>query len=827
MLNKKDINKYSKNNSNKKISRAEDELAISAGATTIAISSMFFKALITAFSVLVIAGFFVFLSVVSFILSLSDTAITSLNTITLNESSTLYAIDDDGNSYPYMTFYNEENREWVDLSDISQYMIDAQIAIEDHRFYDHDGVDWYSTLGATFKLATGSGGAGASTITQQLVKNVTNNSEVSLIRKIEEIFTALNLEKEYTKDEILEYYLNIVSYGSGTNGVQAAAQLYFGKDIADCSLAECAMIAGITKNPYAYTPKSHPEAAKSRQQTVLWAMYNYGYITEDEYDQAMEESENMNYAFDTTSTGSVDENEVEVITTGTTTVSTTTTSNDVWNWYVETLVSDIIEDLSETQNVSTSYAWNMLYNGGLEIYSCMNLTIQEDIEEIFLNSSDLTGDNQLQQSFYMMDYDGAVIAVVGSVEEKTYNRGYNYATDISKQPGSSIKPISVYAPAIEEGIITYGSMVNDEAIEDYYSEGKDGPNNVSNKYLGWMTVEYALMVSQNAPSAQILKLLGISTSFSYLTENFHISTTHTEKDQTYAALATGGMAYGTTAEEMAAAFQTFGNGGIYNEPYTYTHVLNSDDELIIDNRTEEGEVAISETTANIMNKLLQNVIYGGSSATGKTVQIDGMTLFGKTGSTDNYANVWFVGGSAYAVAAVWSGYDPISSEVDEHGSSRILWKAAMEYMWENWWIYEEEQTFEYSDDFVSRTYCTDSGLLAGTYCTHTDTGYYDINNLPSVCNGGTDHETYEAESTKVTESPSPSPTVTVTETPTPTVEATVTPTPTPTPTPTAEATATPTPTPTPTPTAEVTATPTTFPDATEPPKSDETTITTD
>ena len=760
MLNKKDLNKVNKKNQQINFKPADDELTKAAGDTAKSIGSIFWKAFITVFTILAIAGTLVLISVAAFIWSMRDTEVASLTDYSLSLSSKVYVENDQGEWEEYLTFHRTEDRTWVKFTDIPDHMKDAMTAIEDHRFYEHNGVDWITTLKAVFSLATGNGGAGGSTITQQLIKNITMENDVSILRKVREIFSALNLEEKYTKEEILEYYLNLVNFGSGCNGVQAAANEYFGKDIQDCSIAECAAIAGITKNPYALNPKYFPENNKERQQTVLGAMYEYGYITKDEYDEAMEESENMNWAFTTMTTGSEEAEDEEIL-----------SPSGVWNWYIETMVDDIIADLQETYNISNDLAWDKLYNDGLRIYCAMDEDIQNGVQKIFYTANDYTdvSDDNIEYGCFIMDYEGKVIAVSGSRYRKTGNMWLNYATDTTRQPGSSFKPISVYTTAFEQNAVTYSSMLPDQPLENYFGENEPGPYNFSRKYEDWMTVVKAIQVSQNAPAAQLCNDIGPGSVYSLLTERLHFTTLDSQDDQTI-SMSIGGLTNGVTVKEMTAAYQIFGNGGNYYEPYTYYYITDNDNNTILDNRNNTPLKAISDETATIMNRLLQRVVNYG---TGTATRVDGWVTFGKTGTTDNTTDTWFVGGSAFAVCGIWSGYPESQTELPSSTTSKTLWKAVMQYLVDNYYEEGMATDFTYSENVIARTYCEDSGLLAGESCKNTATGYYKRSDLPGVCNGFTDHLAYGSEET---ETPTPSASPSQTPTP-PTIQPSSTPQP--------------------------------------------------
>ncbi len=764
MFNNKDINKYGVTRTKSSTAAADDEFAVSAGATAKSIFGMIWKLFLTLFVTLVIAGCIVLFAVGKYVWSQRNTEIAALSSFKMNQSSTVYVDDGSGNYTEYMKFYATENRSWVDFADIPDSMKNAMVAIEDKRFYEHHGVDWRTTFGAVVKMATGKGGAGGSTLTQQLIKNITKDDEVSINRKIREIFSALNLEKKYSKDEILEYYLNYVYFGSGCNGVQAAAQTYFGKDIKDCDIAECAAIAGITQNPYAYTPMIFPENNKARQQVVLGEMYSQGYITKQEYDDAMAESENMKWAFSFVSTtGELDAEEENDDTDG------------VWNWYIENMYYEMIDSIAEQMNISRSYAAQMITNGGLEIYSCLNEDIQSNIEKIFTQTSyDLIDDSSMQFGYYMMDYSGKILAIVGSRYTKNANLLTNRATQTTRPAGSSFKPISVYALGLETNTITYGSVLKDQGIVGYFDDGTAGPNNFSGTYTGYMNVDTAIEISQNAPAAQLCQELTTQSCYEFLTDKLHFTTLDAAVDQySLSALAIGGLYNGVTVEEMTAAFQIFGNGGVYNKPYSFYYIKDNSGNIIVDNRNNVGERAISEDNATIMNKLLQNVIYG-NNGTGYQTKIDGWTIYGKTGTTDDYSDVWFVGGTPIAVAGCWAGYD-MPSTVSTDTAAKTMWRQAMLYMTENYG-YNYSTDFTYSDNVEYKYFCRDSGLIASSYCTNVAGGWFSSSNLPDVCNAGSDHLHYNKTSTVAyaTATPDPNATATpdpnATETPDPTIE---------------------------------------------------------
>ena len=613
----------------------------------------------------------------------------------------------------YQALYSGENRVWVDFSEIPEYMKDAIICIEDKRFEEHHGVDWIRTGGAILNLFTGNGDMyGGSTLTQQLIKNLTGDSDVSLTRKVKEIFRALNLEKKYTKDEILCAYLNVVSFGSGCNGVQAAANLYFGKDIQDCDLAECAAIAGITQNPYKYTPLLHPEANKERQQTVLTEMYNQGAVTKQEYDQAMEKSANMTFV------GRTSNSEEEK------------TTIPVWNWYVETLFEDVKNDLMELYNISADQAVDMIYHDGLKIYSAQNTEYQEIAERILSDPAVFDPLNSGAEAGYIaIDYSGRVLAVVGNIGEKEGNRLSNNATMATRQPGSSIKPLVDYAPAFEQKLINYSTMLLDEPIPNYFDDGRAGPSNYSPGFEGEVTTRYALIKSLNPPAVRLLMELTPQAAASFLVDKLGFSPI-AEADQVRSMAIGGSM--GVTVREMTAGFQIFGNGGKYYEPYTYYYVEDSDGNVILDNRDNIGREAISSANATIMRKLLEEVI-GPYPATGQAADVPGWQIYGKTGTTNSMMDLWFVGGSPYAVAGIWAGYPNYDQAMnDKDNRHKTLWSQIMsEYL-----ATKESKSFSDDPSVYAASYCTETGKLAlPGVCTSTMTGWYTSDNIPAYCDG--------------------------------------------------------------------------------------------
>lgn len=675
--------------------------------------------LLTALLVLVVTGLIVGVSVGIYVLKIANepTGI-DLNARSLNLSSFIYVENpDNGNFEEYQTLYGTENRIWVDLNDMPEAMPKAIVAIEDKRFYDHHGVDWKRTGSAIVSLLTGSNNYGGSTLTQQLIKNITDDSEVSLTRKLREIFRALNIEREYSKDDIIEAYLNVVNFGNNCQGVESASQLYFDKPIGECSLAECAAIAGITQNPSRWNPLVYPENNRERRELVLSEMYDQKMITKAQYDEAMAESANMTFV----GAGEEDEDEDE------------DDNIKIQNWYIDQMFWDLRRDLAKFYDISEDAASLKLYTEGLKIYCAMDTKAQEMIEKEALKAN-AEYDYDLQTAMTMVDYDGRVIATVGSSKEKEGNLDWDRASHSILQPGSSIKAIIPYPMALDTGIYNYSTLAKDQPIEkyelDYWGNWKAGPPNAYEGYFQFMTVPEALAWSSNAAAVQTLELVGTQEAFDHATNNLGFRNLAAADSSNVGALALGGMEGGVTVREMAAAMEYIGNGGMYYEPYTYYYVTDQNDTIILDNRNNKSVEAYTPETAYKMNRLLKYNVMTSTHTASSYAQIQGWDIVGKTGTTDYDRDLWFVGASPYCTLAVWSGYDQPDT-VNYYGLSAITWKKVMS----NYLADKTYKEFTMPDTIIPATYCMGSGLLAASYCSSTATGYYTAEDMPAYCSG--------------------------------------------------------------------------------------------
>ena len=578
----------------------------------------------------------------------------TLDDYRLNRSSTIWYQNASGEWEELVNLSGRENRVWVDYNDIPQYMEHAVVAIEDKRFYDHKGVDWYRTAGAFAEMfLTMSNSYGGSTITQQLIKNLTGQDEVTVQRKLNEIFGALELEKKYDKQEIIEWYLNAVYFGEGAYGVQTAAHTYFGKDVSELSLAECASIAGITNKPTYYDPFYNEQNNKERQETILREMYKQGYISYDEYKDAVAE--------ELVFTRSPEE---------------TYTTQDIYSYYEETVIDDVIADLMELKGISESAARQLVFSGGYNIYSFYDANIQQYVDTIYSDLNQipkLGGTQQLESSIVIMDpYSGAVVALSGGVGQKTINFGLNRATQTKRSPGSSIKPLASYGPATELGYITPTTLVNDSSAitltgTSWY------PRNDGNQNYGYMTILEAITASINTVAAQIVDKLGPETSYNYLVNKLGF-TSLVPDDCAYAPMALGQLTNGVTVREMAAAYCSFVNDGVFTYSRTYSLVTDKDGNTIIDNYPSTVQ-AWSSNTAHVMTYMLENVVNYG---TGTEANFRGMAVAGKTGTSGEYNDRWFVGCTPYYVAAVWTGYDTPARVNTSSNPAAALFKKVMQ-----------------------------------------------------------------------------------------------------------------------------------------------------
>lgn len=635
--------------------------------------------------------------------------------------------------------YGTENSLWASYDEIPDMLKEAFVSIEDYTFWTHDGINWKRTIGAALNFFIGFDESeyGGSTITQQLIKNVTGENEATIQRKVQEILCALNLEKSLSKEEILELYLNIVPLSQSCIGVRAAAETYFGKDLSELTLAECASLAAITKFPTKYDPIQNPDNNKERRDDIIFVMHEQGKISDEERDAAY--AEELILASKTASS-----NNTEI------------RDDDVNSWYVDTVIVDVRDDLMEKYGISKQIASNLINSGGLSIYTLMDPEVQSVIEEVYADETSFpanTGGIPAESAIAVVDpYTGDLLGVHGARGEKRGNLLLNYATQTQRAPGSSIKPLSVYAPALEAGIITYGTVYDDTPLWFNEEDTVPYPKNTPDEYRGLTTINSAVERSVNTVAMKVLEDLTIDTAYDYLKNKlgFDYLIDYAEDangngytDKGLAALSLGQLNYGVTVRDIAAAYTVFPTGGVYHESKSYLYVYDSQGNLLLSN-DNSGEVIFSQQTSYIMTKMLQNVVNNG---TGRSVSLrNKVDVAGKTGTAGNDYDRWFVGYTPYYVGAVWYGYSyPKSLSNLAANPSNKIFDLVMTKLHEKY-IAEAEaggaqlRTFDDSRpaDIVEATYCMDSGKLMTAACaldprgSRADTGYFTVASAPKT-----------------------------------------------------------------------------------------------
>ena len=682
-----------------------------------------------------------------------DDAVLNLNDIKLAYTTILYYEDPEnpGSYLEYQRLRNDtENRIWVDLENISPYVVDAFIAVEDKDFYQHKGVNITRTIAAAINEYTPiklfSSKQGASTITQQLVKNLTEDMDSDglggAFRKLREIFRAFMLEKNYTKDIILEAYLNTLRLSGQLGGVQAGAHAYFDKDISEVTLAEAATIAAVTKAPTYYSPIANPENNIERRNDILYFMLQQGKITQEEFDDAID---------DELVIASKEE---------------TVASENVNSYFTDMVLDQVIADLQSENGMTKGAATQLVYSGGLRIYTTVNPNVQNAMEKEFSDESGTfskyakeakvkdkaTGEEKIitpQAAMVSVDYDGKIVGVVGGLGEKTADRSLNRAVDSVRPVGSTMKPIGAYALALDYGYINFSYPVEDSWFEmrkndanDPDEEAREWPANYSKTYTETnIPVAKALAKSLNTVAVKTLDYVGVENAFSFLEDTLHITSLVSPDENRYSndmdlgPLALGSLTYGISPLEMAAAYAIFGNEGVYTKPYCYTTVETASGEILLEKEVTTVQ-AISEETAYIMNRMLRGTLHysnpvTGEAGTGYGLGTDRMDSVGKTGTTSDNKDHWFVGLTPYYATATWWGYDDqieLTVNYRTHPPT-TSWRNVMNAAQKNLPL----KSFPVADTVVAHNYCEDSGKLANGSCPLQFQGYYTEDNLPGYC----------------------------------------------------------------------------------------------
>lgn len=536
-------------------------------------------------------------------------------------------------SKPYCEIRGGQKYEKVSITEVPTHLLHAFISIEDRNFYRHNGVDIIRTARASMNyIFKRYSSFGASTITQQLVKNLTGMDEISAQRKINEIFCALDLENRYTKDEILEMYINIINLGNGCRGVASAAKYYFAMDVKDLDLAQCACVAAITNNPTYYDPVKNSDNNKRRRDIILNCMYDEGYIDKESLEAALSEEIILNIS--------------------------DSGDDSINSWYTDMVISDVIGGLCEKYRISRSAASDMLYMGGLKIYTAIDTDIQNIVEEYYEDMRNFeNSDIGLASAFMVIDQKtGDILAVAGNIGKKEKDRIQNFATDTKRPSGSAIKPLSVYAPALEKGIINWSSIYEDSPVT---CGDMPWPRNASGTYMGDVDIAYAVKHSLNTVPVKILNELGVDESLRFLKEKLGFSslsyaTDTAVFDECLASLALGQHENGVTLRELTAAYTIF-DGGEYKRPRSYYKVTDHNGNILLDN-SEDSKYVISSENAAIMTKLLEGVVDGGT-ANGAIGLNESVSVAGKTGTTTGGCDRYFIGYTPSLLAGAWMGYE--------------------------------------------------------------------------------------------------------------------------------------------------------------------------
>ena len=607
------------------------------------------------------------------------------------------------------------------LEEISPYFKDGVIAVEDREFYSHNGFNLRRTAYAAISyLLGGSRVFGASTITQQVVKNISGDNQPTVRRKIEEIIRALHIERAYSKEEILEVYLNIIPMSENIYGVGAASRAYFGKDPEELLPHEAATLIGITNAPTAYNPYINPDACKRKRDIVLSVMRDEGVISEEQYDKA---------------TGMP----LSVI-------SRENREDRVDSWFVETVIDDATLDLSEKYGISESAARMMMLGGGYKVYTTMSIQVQQTIEEYFENANNFPNEINSGLNYAMAVTDsksGYLLGIVGRVGKKNANRILNHAT-VPHIPGSTLKPIALYAPLIDEGKINWATVFDDVPVSFTENNGeyREYPHNSPNAYDGLVSIQRALAESKNTVAVRLCNLRTPVEVFKSLRDDFSINTLVEREggvtDIAVAPMALGQLSRGIPLRNMTEAYSVFCREGEWAESCSYLSIFDYNDRLIIEKEQKKNNV-FKPSTARIMNQLLMTVTDEGTASRISLKKL--VDTAGKTGTSSGNKDKWFIGYTPYYCAGIWCGFDNGEGSVAGLSVSQLdVWDAVMTLLHEK--IVDDDNTERFSVEGLYRLpYCMDSGERYTDVCRFDPRGdrqaygYFSIDNQPSLdCN---------------------------------------------------------------------------------------------
>lgn len=598
--------------------------------------------------------------------------------------------DSDGNEIGKL--FDDENRVVVDYNTLPKYLIDAVVAIEDERFWIHNGIDIKRTMAAivTYVINGGSSSFGGSTITQQLVKTITSDKEKNWTRKVREWYRAINLESNLDKESILESYLNAIYLGEGSYGMEVASQTFFAKSAKNVNLAESACLAAMIRSPEGtnvYNGERNKEKLIARQKVVLNKMLELEKITQQEYDEALE----YKLIFK--------KSKIDTI-------------GSVQSYFVDAVLEAVIADLKESKGITRQAALKLLYSNGYKIYSTMDPKVQKAINDTYNNDKLFYKDKAgkfMQSAMVVIDHkNGNVVGLIGGANKKKGAFEFNRATQATRQPGSTFKIIGAYGPAFEQGVSYPGKGVDDS----YLKIGSWVPRNYYGYYNGYVTARKAIALSMNIPAIRTCQLVSLDYSYQFA-QNLGISTL-VQSDKNLASLAIGGLTKGATIMDMATAYSTIANGGIYIKPKLYTKVLDNNDKEVLIPNTEYKRV-MKETTAYLLTDCLKSVV---TSGTGTSTKISNkIQSAGKTGNTNDDYDQWFVGYSPYYTVACWNGYDQ-NKTIGTRKTGSYPYTCMKLYTTVMKSIHKglDAASFKKPDGIVNATICTVSGLVATDAC---------------------------------------------------------------------------------------------------------------
>ena len=692
--------------------------------------------ILTIILVAAITGAIVGVAAVVYLTNFIDDDISNFEVMVSQQSYTtiFYTVDEHGgyDELEGQNLHGQYNRIWADYEIMPRHLIDAFIAIEDRRFMDHNGVDWRRTVNATMGFMSGNIDSGGSTLTQQLIKNITGDMDNTPQRKIQEIFRAVNLERSMTKQEIIELYLNTIYLSMGNYGVQAASWRFFGKCVSELTLIESAAIASITQFPTRWNPVLNPAQNQIRRDTILVEMYTQGRITRAEFDQAHEQVLVLHNPNASDQNSNDEENDL-----GQQFVQPVTT------WYIDAVINEMRDIFMERYNITSGAATRMVFSGGYRVITAMDPAVQATMEEVFEDHAlvaRITGFRhtllQPQASMIILHpITGSVLGVVGARGEKTQSRLFCYATQATRQPGSAIKPLTSYAPALEAGRITYSMGINDRPFRTI--NNRPWPINVTvNNFRGWTSVRNAMARSVNTIPVWIIDGLGVDRSFEFLTETLNV-TTLVESDRDLAPLALGGMTHGMTLQELTAGFTIFTNDGLYTQSRTVLRIYDHGWERVVEN-TPITNVALSVENAAIMRQLLHDAV-NLSIGTGGRARISGFETFGKTGTSQNNHDRLFVGFTPHYLGGVWFGYSIPQTQrptVAGQGNPALrIWHEVMDRLHRQIPAGQRITSIPHPQGVVNATFCVRSGVLPSPRCGGTGRGFYTNATRPTThCN---------------------------------------------------------------------------------------------